>query len=605
MINEQRWNNVILVSCVVALFLDPLFFFIPAVGGEDDCIKIERPLALVVTVLRTITDTFYLFHMALHFRSALGTAFWSELIAILPIPQVVLWAIVLRSKGPIVYQAKKTLRLIVFLQYIPRIYLIFPIISKIVKSKGLVTKRGWAGAAYNLVVYILASHFIGATWYLLAIERKDTCWRQQCKMEKFFCKYDYLYCGVAHKNNQREIWRNNTSVFQNCHTSPSFGIYQEAFEKNIVSAKFMNKYSFCLCYGLRQLSSLGQNLSTSTFIGEIVFATLISISGIVLFALLVGNIQTYLARLQEWSEWRVREDAIEKWIQRRKIPPTLCEDVRRYNHFKWVATRGVDEEDLLQSLPPNLRRRIKLHLCLDLVLQVPVFRGMDKRVLDAICERLKPVLCTKDTIIVREGDNVNEMMFIIRGMLDSQTSNGFTQIKLGAGHFCGEELLTWVLNPKPPIDLPTSTRTVSAVGEVEAFTLTAEDLKFVVKKFLRLLDRNTIRHIFRCHSHQWRTWAACFIQAAWRRYKKSRRSHDMQVEERSLHLMDDHTSHAQDSNIPISLGATIFASRFAQNAMHAVHRLRKLKSNATQCELLKLTKPKDQDPAEEDHVDQL
>lgn len=38
-------------------------------------------------------------------------------------------------------------------------------------------------------------------------------------------------------------------------------------------------------------SSYGQNLSTSTFIGETSFAILISILGLVLFAHLIGNMQ--------------------------------------------------------------------------------------------------------------------------------------------------------------------------------------------------------------------------------------------------------------------------------------------------------------------------
>lgn len=41
-------------------------------------------------------------------------------------------------------------------------------------------------------------------------------------------------------------------------------------------------------------SSLGQNLSTSTYIGEINFAVLIAILGLVLFALLIGNMQVSL-----------------------------------------------------------------------------------------------------------------------------------------------------------------------------------------------------------------------------------------------------------------------------------------------------------------------
>lgn len=41
-------------------------------------------------------------------------------------------------------------------------------------------------------------------------------------------------------------------------------------------------------------SSLGQNLLTSTFVGEINFAIIIAILGLVLFALLIGNMEVSL-----------------------------------------------------------------------------------------------------------------------------------------------------------------------------------------------------------------------------------------------------------------------------------------------------------------------
>ena len=149
---------------------------------------------------------------------------------------------------------------------------------------------------------------------------------------------------------------------------------------------------------------------------------------------------------------------------------------------------------------------------------------MDETILDVICERLKPALCTKSMFLVREGDPVNQMLFIIRGHLDSCTTDGgrsdfYNSCQIGSGDFCGEELLNWALDPRPHVILPSSTRTVKAITEVEAFALVAEDLKFVASQFRRLHSKQ-LRHTFRFHSHQWRAWAACFIQAAWRRNRK-------------------------------------------------------------------------------------
>lgn len=281
---------------------------------------------------------------------------------------------------------------------------------------------------------------------------------------------------------------------------------------------------------------MGQNLLTGTRVAEINFAMIIAVLGLVLFALLIGNMQTYLqSTTTRLEEWRIRRTDTERWMHHRQLPRYLKQNVRRHEQFRWVATRGVDEETILRDLPIDLRRDIKRHLCLNLVRQVPLFDHMDERMLDAICERLKPSLFTPGACVVREGDLVNEMLFIVRGRLDSCTTNGgrtgfFNTCRLGSGDFCGEELLPWTLDPRPTVVLPSSTRTVKSITEVEAFALIAGDLKFVAAQFRRLHSKQ-LRHTFRFHSHQWRTWAACFIQAAWFRYKRTKETSELKKKE--------------------------------------------------------------------------
>lgn len=224
--------------------------------------------------------------------------------------------------------------------------------------------------------------------------------------------------------------------------------------------------------------------------------------------------------------------------------------------------------------------------------QVPLFANMDERLLDAICERLKPSLYTENTYIVREGDPVDEMLFIIRGRLESITTDGgrsgfFNRSILKEGDFCGEELLTWALDPKSGANLPSSTRTVKALTEVEAFALFADELKFVASQFRRLHSRQ-VQHTFRFYSQQWRTWAACFIQAAWRRYSK-RKAAELRRREEMADLEDS-------GGWSSSLGATIYASRFAANALRGLHRQR----SKSVRELVALQKPPEPDFAVDD-----
>ncbi|KAJ7543909.1 hypothetical protein O6H91_09G057900 [Diphasiastrum complanatum] len=623
----QKWNRFFVMSCLAAVFIDPFFFYLPLVNDQDVCISIQRSLEIPVTVLRTITDSFYLFHMTLQFRTAfilpssqvfgrgelvddslqiakryLKRNFWVDFLAVLPLPQFFIWVAIPLMKGTMVDNTKNALRLIVLFQYLPRLFRLIPLTSQMVKTAGVVTEAAWAGAAYNLLLYMLASHVIGACWYLLAVERQDTCWRKNCKSE-IGCMVEYFDCGTRYNEISlaRENWLHSSQVFTNC--SPdlnnntnffNFGIYADALMNKITSnLNFVVKYFYCLWWGLRNLSSLGQNLSTSTFVGEVAFAITISIMGLVLFALLIGNMQAYLQSVTvRLEEMRLKHQDTEQWMSHRQLPPDLRDRVRRYEQYKWMATRGVDEELVVQGLPSDLRRKIKRHLCLDLVKRVPIFGKMDDRLLDAICEPLKPVLHTEGTYIVHEGDPVNEMLFVVRGNLASVTTNGgrtgfLNSGFLGPGDFCGEELLSWALPQKPSMNLPSSTRTVKALVEVEAFALRAEDMKFVAGQFRRLNSKQ-LQQTFRLYSHQWRTWAALTIQAAWRRYQRRRLA---ELHQRADNCNLQEAMSAGERTTVLSLGATLFASRFVTNVVRALHQTRSVTPSDAPATIPKMPKP--------------
>ncbi|XP_022925648.1 protein CNGC15b-like [Cucurbita moschata] len=552
----NAWNRIFLVACLVSLFVDPLFFFLPLVNTEDVCVETSRGLAVALTVVRSMADVFYITHIVVRFRTAyvapssrifgrgelvslpskiaanyLGFEFWLHFAAALPLPQAFIWAAIPNMmRGSNMSPWSYFVRFSILFQYLLRLYLIFPLSEQIIKATGALMKTAWAGAVYNLMLFMLASHVLGSCWYLLSIGRQMECWKKVCSLGEVDCGYGFFSCKAGVGDPSRGAWFEATNVSNLCHPSATtffhFGIFSDSFAST--SSSFFSRYFYCFWWGLRNLSSLGQNLLTSSNVGEINFAIVIAIVGLVLFALLIGNMQTYLqSTTMRLEEWRVRRRDTEQWMQHRQLPYELKQSVRKYEQFRWMATHGVNEEDILKGLPLDLRRDIKRHLCLDLVRQVPLFDEMEERMLDAICERLRPCLSTTNTCLVREGDPVNEMLFIIRGHLDSHTTNGgrtgfFNSSRLGPSDFCGEELLPWALDPGAAAVLPSSTRTVKAVTEVEGFALIAEDLKFVAAQFRRLHSKQ-LRYTFRFHSHQWRTWAACFIQAAWFRYKRRRK----------------------------------------------------------------------------------
>lgn len=72
---------------------------------------------------------------------------------------------------------------------------------------------------------------VGAFWYLLAVDRRDTCWEEACKNSGGVCDTKYLYCGHEETESFRE-WKNiSQSVLDsNCSISDEnakfdYGIY--------------------------------------------------------------------------------------------------------------------------------------------------------------------------------------------------------------------------------------------------------------------------------------------------------------------------------------------------------------------------------------------
>nr|GEV07470.1 protein CNGC15b-like [Tanacetum cinerariifolium] len=596
----NQWNHLFLIAALISLAVDPLFFYLPVVG-EDMCLKEDNTLKITLTLIRSIVDVFYAIKIYVRFRTAyvapssrllgrgelildsssiseryLKGEFWLDFLATLPIPQVMTWFHIVDKSE--MMSTKTSVLYFIMLQFFLRLYLTFRLGSHISKQAGLVANVAWVGAAYNLVLFMLAAHVIGSMWYLLAIERQGLCWVQICDAETE-CKHRYFDC-VNVNLPLREAWYPTSNVTSICADADNFkyGLVEDAVNYSVASANFLKKYCYCLWWGLRGLSSAGQELQASPFLAESLFCILIGITGLILFALLIGNMQQYLdSRTKRLEEYRVKRMDTEQWMHHRHLPHEMRERVRKHDHYKWITTRGVDEEEILKALPQDIRRDIKQeilkalpqdirrdikrYVCAELVRRVPLFDQMDERTIDAICERLKPVISTGGTCLVREGDPTNEMLFIMRGHLDSYTTGGgrsgfFNQCEIGPGDFCGEELLTWALDPHPSVIIPSSTRTVTSISEVEAFALTSKDLKFVATQF-RKLHSKKLRHTFRVHSHQWRTWAACFIQAAWKRYKRRKDTTLLKAKgTSSIHNISNRMNRSNRKETGLSLLAT-------------------------------------------------
>ena len=135
-------------------------------------------------------------------------------------------------------------------------------------------------------------------------------------------------------------------------------------------------------------------------------------------------------------------------------------------------------------------------------MQVEIFKDMDEKVLNVMCDYLKPVVYAEHTHIFREGDPLDQMLFITQGTAwvytasshgGRSTSTNTTTKRLEKGDYSGEELVKWSLTHNLLTDFPISTENVKSHTKVEAFALRANDLMNAVERFWWLFWRNLPR----------------------------------------------------------------------------------------------------------------
>ena len=97
--------------------------------------------------------------------------------------QVMILAIIPNYVGSTANYAKNLLRVIVLVQYIPRITRVLPLIAG-QSASGFIFESAWANFVINLLMFVLAGHVVGSCWYLFGLQ---VCQGHTCIQAWYLC----------------------------------------------------------------------------------------------------------------------------------------------------------------------------------------------------------------------------------------------------------------------------------------------------------------------------------------------------------------------------------------------------------------------------------
>ncbi|KAK1381131.1 Cyclic nucleotide-binding domain-containing protein [Heracleum sosnowskyi] len=552
-----KWlNRFFILARGASLAIDPLFLFaITASPGPKPCIYIDGTMLLFATLLRTCVDAFHVMNLWLKFRLAyvckgslnvgngelvwdaravvkhyVGSlkGFWFDLYVILPVPQAIYWLMLPKLLREEKVEDVMTITQIIFLlQIFPKLHHSFYLMRGVRKVTGYIFGTAWWGLILNLISYFLASHVSGGFWYILSMQRVAECLKKLCHESKqcstlaWTCPREICYSSYTNPCVANSTMTANFSTCMDQNGDFPYGNYAFALPL-IIKNSNMVKILYSNLWGLMGLSTMGSNLTPTSQAIEVIFTIIMVLAGLGLFTSLIGNIQVFFHSVTpRRRQMQLRYRDMKWWMRRRQLPSELRRRVRCYEHERWKKMGGQDEMKLIKNMPDGLRRDIKRFLCLDLVRKVPLFDNLDDLILDHICDRVKPMVYSKDEKILKEGEPVQRMVFIVSGsVMRSQniTKGMVTTILIEPGGFIGDELVPWCLR-MPFVDrFPPSSATFSCVEPVEAYGLDSDQLQYITNHFRYTFLRGELKYKTRYYSSNWRSWAAVNIQFAWRRY---------------------------------------------------------------------------------------
>ncbi|XP_061999075.1 cyclic nucleotide-gated ion channel 1-like [Rosa rugosa] len=239
----SKWDKIFITSCIIAVLLDPLFFYIPYIHEDNKCLGKDKTLGIAAILLRSLTDITFIVNITYQIREWIKTGSIKIQKAGLPSKDVedqrptIVWedsidkgectqfaeevvGIFSRTKKKIagaknkIAQKLPWLTLPVFIDILavlplPQVFIVYvffeisgsgyldyrhmmnlfllgqyvPRIFRIYLSSAEFTKTSgiWVKGAFNFFLYILASHVLGAFWYFFSIQRETSCWHRACQ----------------------------------------------------------------------------------------------------------------------------------------------------------------------------------------------------------------------------------------------------------------------------------------------------------------------------------------------------------------------------------------------------------------------------------------
>jgi voltage-gated potassium channel len=170
-----------------------------------------------------------------------------------------------------------------------------------------------------------------------------------------------------------------------------------------------------------------------------IYTCLIMIIGVGMYGIVIGNIARMLASADRYKEQsREKINDLLMFMKHYKIPDKLQKAA--INHYGHLYSKRLSENDekIIADLPHALQQEMQIFMKIKLISNIPIFQNLTHECLKEISIHLEQIYSSPGDMIIKIGDNGEEMFIISNGNVDVILPSGEKIASLHDGQIFGE-----------------------------------------------------------------------------------------------------------------------------------------------------------------------
>ncbi|CAG2232835.1 CNGB1 [Mytilus edulis] len=197
----------------------------------------------------------------------------------------------------------------------------------------------------------------------------------------------------------------------------TFWEFYQRCDQAVRSAHIL-RYIRCFYLATKTATSIGKINKPQNEL-EYVFMTVYWLSGVFVFALLVGQIRDIVESAQRVKTmYDKRMETALRYVKNLNLPKEMREKVRVWFLYNWQQQKVLDEKALMDTLPTKLRTDLAIHVHFNPLSKVKLFQDCDKSLLFNLVLKFKPMLYLPGEYVCRKGEVGKEMYIVSQGIVE-------------------------------------------------------------------------------------------------------------------------------------------------------------------------------------------